>query len=193
MDNFLKFLAVAIVAICGLAGCARADQPDPTRTQTSDSIVGEPQMAGDTSSKDVFRIYDEFVAADAVAKKCGISSAELDEHHRQNFVVVTRAVRSDLMSRHGRAEATLDEFLRGRDELIRDRTLAMLEFHPCDSADAKAIIDRYKAQSRWKIQAHSSQFAVRRSGPLRGQDKCGSDLKAQLSGTRPGLPDMCLG
>lgn len=149
MDNALKFLTLALLATGGIAGCSKDEPPD--RTPTSDSTVGGQQVAGDTPSKDIFRIYDEFIAADAVAKKCGVSSVELEEQHKQNFMVIAQAVRNDLVSKHGRPEAALDEFLRGHDELIRNRTLQIMDSHPCDSADAKVVIERYRAQSRWKI------------------------------------------
>ena len=153
MDNFLKFLTVVFITILGVTGCSKDKQSGPS--PTSSSVAGVQQLASDTPKKDIFRIYDEFIAAEAVAKECGISSPELEEQHKKNFLAVTHAVRSDLTSKHGKPESSLDKFLHGHDEMIRTRTLEMLKSHPCNSTDAKVVIERYKLQSQWQVPAGS--------------------------------------
>ena len=149
MDNSTKFLTLISIAILGTLGCTKDQQH--AAGPASAPPPGAQQLAGDTPKKDVFRIYDEFVAAEAVAKACGATTRELEDQHNKNFLVVTHAVRNDLTNKHGKAETSLNEFLRGHDEMIRTRTLEMLKTHPCDSTDAKVVIHRYKLQSQWKI------------------------------------------
>ena len=153
MDNFLKSSTFAFIAILGITGCSKDKQSDPGSAPVS--IASERQPASDTPKKDIFRIYDEFIAAAAIAKECGISSPELEEQHKKNFLAVTHAVRNALKNNHGKPESSLDEFLHGHDEMIRTRTLQMLKSHPCNSTDAKVVIERYKLQAQWQVPAGS--------------------------------------
>lgn len=121
--------------------------------QTPGSGVGDQKTESEGPSKDIFRIYDEFVAAQTVAGECEVHEPGLEEQHRKNFLSVSRAVRRELTGKHGKPESTLDEFLRGHDAVVRTRTLEMLRSHPCDSADARVVIERYRAQSQWKVPA----------------------------------------
>jgi hypothetical protein len=149
MANSTTFLTLVSIAILGTSGCTKDRQP--AAGAASAPPAGAQQLASETSKKDVFRIYDEFIAAEAVAKACGATTRELEDQHNKNFLVVTHAVRNDLTNKHGKPESSLNEFLRGHDEIIRTRTLEMLKTHPCDSTDAKVVIHRYKLQSQWKI------------------------------------------
>ena len=149
MGKSMRLSTLLSIAILGIAGCSKSEQPVPGPTS---SPVGQgQQLAGDTSKKDIFRIYDEFIAAEAIAKACGAATPQLAEQHKKNFLIVTHAARKDLKEKYGKPESSLDEFLRGHDEMIRSRTLEMLKSHPCTSTDAKVVIHRYKLQSQWKI------------------------------------------
>mgnify|MGYP003583475319 CR=1 FL=1 len=147
--------SVVILAILGMVACSRhgpespEQEPEPAVAAASDAS----QATGTADEKDIFRIYDEMVAAKAVARECGVSTAELDEKHDRNFRSVTHAVREELTKRHGKPEADLDAFLGGHDEMTRSRTLGMLASHPCDSPDAKVVIERYRRQSLWQMPA----------------------------------------
>jgi CDP-diacylglycerol pyrophosphatase len=145
----MRFLTLLSIAILGIAGCSKDEQPVPG--PTSSPVAGGQQPADDTSKKDIFRIYDEFIAAETIAKSCGASTPQLEEQHKKNFLIVTHAARKDLKEKYGKPESSLNDFLRGHDEMIRSRTLEMLKSHPCTSTDAKVVIHRYKLQSQWKI------------------------------------------
>ena len=145
----MKFVALVYIAIIGISGCSKDGQS--ALGSASGPLDGGQRLAGDTPKKDIFRIYDEFIAAETVAKACGANTPQLADQHRKNLDVVTHAVRSDLRTKYDKPENSLNEFLRGHDEMIRTRTLEMIKSHPCDSTDAKVVIHRYKLQSQWKI------------------------------------------
>ena len=151
MKNLLCLLAIAI--IFAASGCSKETQLESGATL--DPSSREPQRESDASTKDIFRIYDEFIAADTVAKECGVSTPEMDNEHKRNFLVVDRAVRHELSSKYGKPESSVGEFLHGHDEVIRNRTLEMLKSQPCSSKDAQVVVARFRLQSRWKAPAGS--------------------------------------
>ena len=139
--------AVLLVVFTSALGCSRDAQKGSKHESTtaSDSAVS-PATA---QHKDIYRIYDEFISAKAVATACNAATAEINGNHDSKFLIVSHAVQSELKKR-GRSDSFIKDFLRGHNKLIRYRTIAMLKSHPCDSKDAKIIIQRYKAQANWK-------------------------------------------
>ncbi|MBD9469791.1 hypothetical protein IB230_12115 [Pseudoxanthomonas sp. PXM01] len=138
-----------LAAMLGATGCSGQSSTPPTPPTPPPS--GASQAAQPPQEKNLFRIYDEFVASKAVAAACGVSTPELSEAHDANFRKVAHAVRIELVQKHGAPASDLEAFFIGHDEIIRTRTLDVLKSHPCSTPAANAVIERYRRQSEWQL------------------------------------------